>query len=323
MKNNYDKYLKGEVSEAYTLLGQYYANFNFLDKEWAKEYVKKVEESDNKLIFESFVGGYIFRTPYLDLYQLMKNLYIKCIGHEFKDKQSEEQFIRHVCIYYLEITEEDLTNKSLSGLVLKNYKPSHILKAINYFWRQSKYTLKPSQIRKMKADMPNKEIPGRVKYCWQKVMKFWKHLYKIYKDKKEDELSDDDKKIISDTAKFIAYLEEIDEEKFLWLMLAAKYVEYNYNSANFISNLNDLKDTGEDKTRTAYYIADIFWEMLNSESMQYPVEFDPKNIKSIVKYLYTIDNEDVKQKADSICNYYVSKGSRLAPDLRKLYEANQ
>ena len=111
------------------------------------------------------------------------------------------------------------------------------------------------------------------------------------------------------------FLEEIDEEKFKWLKLSAKYVHIDFNSPFFIESLNQLKSKGEQPI-SAIYIGKIFLVMLDT----FTPDFEQEHIKAIIEYLYEVRDEQTTELSSKICNIY---GKRGLDFLRDIYEKNK
>ena len=142
-----------------------------------------------------------------------------------------------------------------------------------------------------------------------KIIDFWKLVYEKYKSADEAPLTREDKQILSAVSKLAAFLPKIDSESYLWLMVSSPYVHEDFNSNFFIEYLDELKDMG-DKSETAKYIGEIYLKMLEKITP----DFDQKDIRSVVEFLY---NAGATDSANKICNTY---GARGAEFLRDIYD---
>jgi len=64
-----------------------------------------------------------------------------------------------------------------------------------------------------------------------------------------------------------------------------------------------LKDTG-DPYITEKYILDVYLKMLESSIPDY----NPRHIQGTIGFLYALDNLELKDKCDQVCNIYGSNG---------------
>ncbi|MEW6674803.1 MAG: hypothetical protein AB1348_02075 [Nitrospirota bacterium] len=142
-----------------------------------------------------------------------------------------------------------------------------------------------------------------------RIIEFWRYLYEKYKGKDEASLTKEDKQILSSASKLTALLPQIDADSHEWLMLSVPYVHEDFNSPFFIENLDSLKDKGDSK-ETAKYIGDIYLKMLEKITP----DFDQKDIRSIVEFLYDAGASD---SANRICIIYGLRGYEF---LRDIYE---
>ena len=146
-----------------------------------------------------------------------------------------------------------------------------------------------------------KPITDENKEARIRIIDFWKFISDKYQDK--DSLDEEGEKILSSLAKLTVFLEEIDEEKFKWLKLSAKYVHIDFNSPFFIESLNQLKNK-EEQPISAIYIGKIFLIMLDT----FTPDFKQEHIRAIIEYLYEVKDERTTELASKICNMYGKRG---------------
>ncbi|MHA1877954.1 MAG: hypothetical protein ACTSUC_16040 [Promethearchaeota archaeon] len=300
LKTLFERVLKHNIVEAYTVLGQYLPNIMYLDAKWTKDKIKELEQIEEETFRRAFIVGYLNnRRVYDDIYRLesMQNHY-KWAMESTWDSHISEQLISHIAIGYLR-GYEDLFN-----LLLEKWNPSQILDLINFFWRESEYLLRPD--RKNRDD--------NIK----RIISFWEKVFDKYKEK-ENDFSDDDKKILSNIVKLTIYLNQIDKKEFDWLMLSAPYIHIDDNERWLLEYLDNLKDKGEDKIVIIEYILNIILEMLKN----YVFPFAQDYMKSIIEYAYELaqkeNNEEIKSLANQICNILGAAGYDY---LREIYEKN-
>lgn len=303
IREKYEKVLKDEVIEAYTLLGQYMGNLLYVDKVWLTEKIQSISPSEIDL-WEAFMEGYLWASKVHE-YELMRVHVFKAIDHEFKEKQMEEKLVQYICIGYLR-GKEDLLGESLFGKLLKKWKASQIEIIIRFFWAHNEPLFRQDNEKKNKSGILNKE--GVIK----RIIDFWRWVYKNhYESRAPEDICDDDKVILSNLSILAVYLPQIDSQNFEWLKLSARYVETRSNSNFFIEYLDRLKDE-------QCYVGEIFLKMLNN-FIPYPFPKLKSHIQSIVEHLYKIGINNCKKAADEICNIY---GENEFDFLRNLYEQN-
>lgn len=292
LKGRYEKTLKDNIPEAYTLFGQFMPNFCFLDKAWVEEKIEYLEEFDNYKLWSSFMYGYLFINYfYDDLYRLMKNNYARALKTNMKGDRANERLVQNISVAYIRGLE-DLSGQSFFSILIKDWKVSQIENIIELFY----------SVR----DLLDKESPKEKSKSRQKVIQFWKMAYEKYMI--QQTFNEDDKKIISKLSKLIVFLEEIDSENYKWLKLSAKFINVDYNSPNFIEYLDILKDKGN----SAQYIGKIYLEMLNN----FTPDYDKKHIISTIDYLSSLSDKE-RDDAKKICEIY---GKRGDDDLRVTFD---
>lgn len=296
LKEIYEVFLNRNIYDAYTVLGEYLISFAYLDKEWTKKQITQIKESKDEVLWDAFMSGYLAGSRVnLDLYKLMKDSYLKSLSHNFKENQLNQRVIDHIGIAYLNGIEE-LEGDGLLGILWKNQNRTQIIEFNFYLWTQRE------NLKDTKLDLQMKS----------KIIDFWRQIYEKYKDKKN--LTKNDKEILSEVVKLIVYLAEINDENLQWLLISVPYVEEHYNSAYLLEYLNILKDKGNKKA-TAQKIAGIFLKTLEFSKPYY----DEGDIRSIVEFLYQVNDPEIKQLANNICDKYAKAGIEIVTEIYKKY----
>jgi len=250
---------------------------------------------------------------YNELYILMRPHYEKAIDYQFKEKYSPDRLVQHICVEYLRDIEDIRDINSLFRKLLDKWDISQIKEIIGFFWIQRDYLIEKIN------DQSKIEITSEDEKIKQKIIDFWRWVYENkYKGKREDELNNDDKKILSELCNLTVFLPEINPENFEWLKISALFADVSFHSSFFIESLNLLKDKGENKIESAKFIAQLYILMLEG-SKKYKgdlPDFDWKDIEEIINYLYSL-GKDLKELTNKICVLY-AESSNLG--LRYLYE---
>ncbi|MBC8548826.1 MAG: hypothetical protein H8D23_04175 [Candidatus Brocadiales bacterium] len=236
----------------------------------------------------------------------MRNHYSEGITFPFKDKHIEERLIEHVAVGYLRGVE-GISKDSLFDEVLNNRKPTQLKVIIRFFWSR-----RNNFIKNKDGDISDTDSSENEKFR-KRIIEFWKWLFEEYKDK--DPLNEDDKEILSTVAILAGFLPQIDDENIKWLMLSAPYVFNDYDSSHFIECLDQLKNKGS-KTESARYVAKIFQEMLG----KFIPDYNQEDVRSIVEYLYKINDEETIDSANTICDTYARRGNQLLRDIYEKYK---
>ncbi len=292
-KEKYDQLLSAEIAEAFTNLGRYLPNCDFLDKEWTNANIMKISKEMGSRNWEAFMCGYLsIGQVYSGLYDSMRPHYEFGLSYPFKAKHDREYLIQHICVSYLQSKETLHDHQSLFRKIVDIWETEQILEVIGFFWMQ-RGILKAvnDENRMMKA----------------KIIDFWKVLFEKYKDKNDDALSQKEKEILSSASKLAIFLPCINDESYQWLTLSAAYIHVGYNAHAFIEYLDALKDRGETKD-TAKYIGEIYLKLIERKLSDY----DRVHIRSIVEYLFQAGETDA---ADKICDIYGRKGYEFLGDI--------
>lgn len=320
IKNRYEKLMDDEIIETYVWFGRYLPNFYYLDKEWTENKIKTID-NDKGYLWEAFMEGYLFTRKIFDeLYVLMKKHYEKAINYQFKHEITSTRLIQHICLEYLRGIEDINNREGLFRKLLDKWEFYQIEEMISFFWSYEINTEKK----------PNKSVVldrnGKLNTIIHeqieenliedeetsernRIIDFWRWIYENkYKEKNENEFTDEDKKILSKLSLLTAFLPEINSENFKWLRLSVLFFDEYVHSSLFIEYLDNLKD----KTKSPKLIGEIFLEILKIKKLTPYIGQD--KVKSIVEFLY---QRGVKKEADEICNSYAERGFLF---LRQIYE---
>ena len=301
IKNKYEELLKNEIIESYVWLGKYLLIFYLLiDKDWTETQINKIS-SKKEQIWEAFMQGYLYSNKIdEDLYRLMKPHYERAINYEFKEKHSSEKLVQRISFLYLRDIEKIDDESGLFRKILNKGNLLQIKEIIGWFWMQRDLIIGPIKEKK------KTEETARIEKMRELIIDFWRWVYESrYKEKHQ--FNEEDKKILSNFSKLTVFLEKIDCENYEWLKLSATYIHSDFNVPFFIKYLDNLK--GKDKN-AGKYVGKIFLKILENSTPDY----DQKDIRSIIKYLYISGFE---YYANKICDKYVFRGIEF---LRDIYE---
>lgn len=291
VRAKYDEILTKKVIEGFTLLGRYLPNFCYLDTEWAEDKIQNLTKQKGSRCWEAFMNGYLsIGRVYDDLYRLMKGHYYHGIHYDFRQAKDREYLVQHISFEFLRGNENIEDRDSLFSIVLESWNPQCIREVISTFWMQRDY---------LKKDSPeNMKIKAR-------IISFWRWVYENkYKGKREGDLLDADRQILSQLAELTTFLERIDSESFEWISVSAPYADEVHNSSFFIEYLNEFEDE-----ESIVYVGHIFLRMLE----RFTPDYKKENILSIIEKLF---QRDQTEAAERICNIY---GERRHDFVKKAY----
>ena len=309
MKNDFENALKKKIFEASTLLGHYFPNLHYVDKEWAKLKAAEVLANKDERYFITFMEGYLYNSSvYKPIFSILRKHYERALGIAFKESQIGHRLIQHVGIWYLRGVEK-LNKNSLVDIIFNSGNFEQVREFVEFLWHERDH-ITDKNLTDERAKKDQQEFKKR-------ILAFWKHTSEIIESR--NTYTENEKKVLSELSKMAIYLDGIDKDSFKLLMHSAGYVTEDFDSPYFIEYLNKLKETG-DEAQTAEYIGKLFLEMLNKAEGRIP-DYKWENIVEIVEHLYKVgqSNKDVKELANSICDFY---GRHQNFDLRLIYETN-
>jgi len=299
IKNKYELLLENEIIESYVWLGRYLTIFYLLlDKKWTEEQINQISPKKEQA-WEAFMQGYLnSNTIDRNLYKLMRPHYGTAIEYKFKEEHSSERLMQHICFVYLQGIEKINDENGLLRKILDKWDLFQIKEVIGWLWMQRDFIMGPIEEKK------KIEETVRMKKMRELITDFWRWVYQN-KYKEKEQLKGEDKEILSELSKLAVFLEKIDAENYEWLSLSALYIHVDFNAPFFLKYLNSLKDKDKEAGK---YVGEIFLEILKNSTPDY----DQKDIRSIVEYLYI---EDFEKYAAEICKIYGSRGYEFLRDI--------
>ena len=297
----YDEILNKNVPEGYVWLGFYLPDLYLrLNKQWVKSKILMLSRIKN-INWAPFIEGYLFNSRvYKELYELMRKNYLKAIDIEFENNFIINHLIQHICVEYLNEDVSIDNNENFINVILNKWNKKQIESLISCSWMLGDTFLNKKDSKTQIEESIKKK---------EKIVLIWKWIYENkYKGKSENDLSTEDKEIISDLSKLTILLPEINSDNSKWLELSATYIHIGFNSPYFVEYLDFLKD----KKSSIKYIGKIFLKILENYIPDYKIE----HIRSIVEYLFKNKYDEV---AIEVCNRYASRGAEFLRDIYEKY----
>lgn len=306
LKDSFEKALNKKIFEAFTLLGHYFPNLHYVDKEWAKLKAAEILTNKDERYFITFMEGYLYNSSvYKPIFSVLRKHYERALGITFKESQIGHRLIQHIAIWYLRGVEK-LNKNSLVDKMFNSGNFEQVREFVEFLWHERDH-ITDKNVTDESAKKDQQDFKER-------ILVFWKHTSEIIEDKHT--YTENEKKVLSELSKMAIYLDEINEDFFKLLMHSAGHVTEDFDSPYFIEYLNRLKNSGNE-VQTAKYIGTLFMEMLNKAEGRIP-DYKWENIVEIVEHLYKVGktNSDVKTLANNICDFY---GRHQNYNLRQLY----
>ncbi|MDD5094489.1 MAG: toll/interleukin-1 receptor domain-containing protein [Dehalococcoidia bacterium] len=268
-------------------LGEYLPNLYYLDEQWVKSNINNIFLRDNDRHWHAAFTGYLASPGVYDvLHDLLRSNghYAKALITDFVDQHSKESLIHHLCIGYLQGKESLTDGDSLFLKLLLKWDTSELKTMVHYFSAQQE-----------QFDTTQKE----------RVLSFWEQVFEHYQGKISNDLTTDDKELLSDLLKLTSFLGEITPKSLEWLKLSVPLVDINHNNPSFLKELARLV------TASPGEVGLVCLEMLQHGI--YPT-YKKVDVISIVEALY---NAGEKEQGNRICNAYGEAGQDF---LRSLWE---
>ncbi|MCI0448255.1 MAG: hypothetical protein L0Y79_00530 [Chlorobi bacterium] len=289
----YESLLKERIMEIHSLIGCYISIFVYINKNWLMRILGKIEKlyKDETILWNAFMDGYFWSGKvYIDIYKLQRKNYELALNFKFKNEHSQDKLIEHLTIGYL-AGVDNLDKESLFGKMLNKNDSEVFSKIINTFWG-FRHTIV------FESYDENEKILTQALEQRKRIIEFWKWIYNYFE--KKSTIDEIDRKAIASLGKLVVFLFEINSENKKWLMQVATYVGEYFNSTFFIEYLDKLKDKGKKKF-SAKSVGEIYLEMMNN----YLPDYKKENIKSIVTYLKSYPEDEIKILGQRIYDKYL------------------
>ncbi len=272
----------------FCVLGQYLPNISYLDTNWLNEFYPVLFSWDNTINWNAIMTGYLYfhNRPNNSLFKLLTendDYELAIVEPDNFDTNVIQHLVSQLCGAYLnELNGFALENSLMQTLISSNDKS--IISAYTYFFWS-----------------PNKQIPER--YI-DKIKFFWKSVIDSAKEMKNAET---DRLKLSAGFKWLSNFNELDDEIYEWLMIAAPYIEQSDKYFAY-QNLEKLVIKSPEK------VGNILIELFKN-GVSYDISRG--RIATMVQVLY--DN-GLKEIADTICNMHGEKGIHF---LRDVFQKNK
>lgn len=293
IKNYFTSRLKrrGDCSLEFSVsLGKYLANLSYLDNSWVLDNINKIFPKEVEQHWEAAFTGYLFYSTkiYKNIFLLLKKQghYANAIQHEFYSDLINNRLVQHICVAYIHQIEKIEESSSLINQLLNNRRCDHLTETIRFFWSKRK---------------------DRNNILKERIKPLWKKIYKIAQRQDDNEKYQE---ILSQLSKWLTLIDEIDEDMLEWLKESAKYINLGSNTRFFIDGLL------EHVTKTPNKVGEIYRVMISENTL--PLYY-LEEVKNTVEILY---EQDQKEIADRICNFYLGKGIDFLKDIYDKYQVS-
>lgn len=273
------------TAEFHYALGRYFANLYYLDHEWVESNIEKIFPKSDDILWKAAFSGYLLNANfYGEFYELLKshNNYAKALDTSFEEHNRQERLVHHLCFAYLQGKEQIDDENGLFHSLISRLDPLTLQEIISFFWMRKNDDLEEDE--------------------QSRILAVWKLMTGYYENR--EDLSLEDKGVLSNSSKLTVFLDDINEESLGWLKLSAPYVDVGHDSPTFIKELDRLAGSSPKE------VGEIFLQMLDNDVFP---RYDMTHVESSVDKLYIAGHNDL---ANTICNLYFQNGFE---NLRNLF----
>jgi hypothetical protein len=234
-----------------TLSASYFANLDFMSREWLVANVKRLFPIEFSANFKAAIGGLAYATPTRPIYQLLASNGILEAGFRTKleDRHSREKIVQWICLAYL-WGDESLTSPLITQIFSGGV--DDLQEAAEFFWRVHGEKLTSDQVERVLA-------------FWEKALEWAKR-----QAKSPDAL-------FSSLARLTPFLTVMDDQAKALLLGVVPYVHTDYSTDHMVEELDRLADTDPAAT------AEIVERMFEASTPNFDTD---NNIKKLLRKLY-------------------------------------
>jgi len=274
MKRVFEYSLENNIAEGYILLGYYFPQFSYLDKNWIIAKAEKFIALDDSS-WVPFISGVCQSSIYYDdqLYKLFLPHFNRAVENLWLfNKHTIKGIVNTILnIYFLQNSEND---KLLKDLINQSDEEviNEIINTVNY---QKSYVSGLTESERDKIE--------------RKILELWSLIINKYE-------TDNDKRDVKlGLLGWLDFFTSLNEKIVDLVLKSLKRVKENYNLYLIFEQLNLIKDNG-DQEFSSKAIASI----LNTvEFSPHVVTFSQDHLISLVNFLYS---HDLKEQANTLCN---------------------
>lgn len=296
MKSLFESAVQRGILDANILMGMYFEQFYFLDKDWITKQVKQLYNSGERE-WLAFMGGFAFGKPPFnnDLYNIFYPHYERAIESKIQLTSFHNNgLVRHLTAFWF-WKYETLSSEKLLFKFLNHSTPDAVGELISFIWQQEDY-------QKSLSEFAQHEFQ-------QMILELWKYLT----DKYDNSSIEEEQKNLAMLSNWIVFAPELNDTYTKLILKSSKHIDKTYSTHELLENLVSLKSKGNPNIA-----AKAIGEIISSLSFKdYMGDFDKDFLKDLVSFLFAHGQSQV---AGDFCNKMASVHQQFF--LREIYDSN-
>ena len=286
------------IIEGYILIGMYFQQFYFLDKEWVESKTREYYILDEKN-WLAFMGGLSFSAPAWnrDVYQLLYPHYNRALENNVAiDTKYHHGLIRHITAYYF-WNYDILDDNSLMMKFINNSDEEKIDKLIQFLWQQERSL-------KTLSETERNNIKSKVVVIWERIIL-----------KYEGKGLGNQNKLLESLIRLINYIDFSNNNEYGLILKLIPHAN-DYSSLNKILEKLIYEKENKKITEISALIGTIIKNLPFSEYMH---DEQQEMVKELVVYLFENGQQGT---ADFICNKLTIMGYDFLKEVFYRYKMN-
>ena len=205
-----------------TLAAYYLPYFEYIDLEWRSNNIDKIFPSNYENNFICAIDGLTYTSITSSIYKLLlkHKIYERALEIKNRCHKTRYRIALQIALAYL-WGDESLDSPRFT-LLFDSGELDNLENISRFFWSAREQKLEEDQI-------------GRIFQFWEKCIEWAKNLI------------EPPKLVLSELSRLTCYITNLGEKEFHLIKAVAKYVKFNYNADDFISELNRLVEQDPEK----------------------------------------------------------------------------
>ena len=289
----FDHFLAGQSMDAYTLIGYYWQQFNYLSHPWLIKQLQELSIVD-EACWEAFMGGFLFASaPGTDeLFRIVLPYYEKAIDQKLAPRVTgTDGFAIHMATLYfwgvVDLSEGSVLYKYITGMPVETLQ-----NLLHVLFFSPGYLKSLDDEEYLKAEI--------------KVIALIEFLHEYFGNSEEPALLE----LRRSTVSVLHMARALNVQNVAIAGKAIALASKQYHHDDLLERLHELRLAGEPNL-TAQHLASLLEQMTFQEHMHL-VPDDQKNLGEVIQFLYDFSQKEI---ANKLCNRLLISGLEFARDL--------
>lgn len=283
------------IIDGYILLGWYFPQFYFLDKDWiTQRIITNYGLADKE--WRAYMAGVSLCGPVYnqEIYQILYHHYLRGIktNTELDGRSYEASLIHHFVAYYF-WEFEDLSDTGLLKIFIESSDANALDNLVSILWQQEMYYSGLNEVEKPKLEI--------------QIFELWK----ILSEKYSPPTGHEEENFRANLCNLLAFVPVLNETVTELIIDSCNYIDKHFNLLRLLERLNEIILTTASPKEAVGFLGRI---LSGLHHFDYLSEDDKELINKLVSFIYVNGEKEV---ANNFCNRLAKQGYDFLNDLYK------